>query len=69
METPERKPRRRRRRRPQEGASLPQGASDPVEIIPLGGMGEIGKNITVFRYRDEMFVLDGGLAPRRGCRG
>jgi ribonuclease J len=70
METPERKPRRRRRRRPQEGASLPQGASDPVEIIPLGGMGEIGKNITVFRYRDEMFVLDGGLAfPEEGMPG
>ena len=41
-----------------------------MEIIPLGGMGEIGKNITVFRFRDEIFVLDGGLAfPEEGMPG
>lgn len=34
------------------------------------GMGEIGKNITVFRFRDEIFVLDGGLAfPEEGMPG
>lgn len=33
-----------------------------VEVIPLGGMGEIGKNMMVIRYQDEMFVIDGGLA-------
>jgi len=33
-----------------------------VEIIFLGGVGEIGKNMTVFRYHDEIFVVDGGLA-------
>ncbi len=49
----------RRRRRPSPGGGA---ARDFVEIIPLGGMGEIGKNLTVFRYRDEIFVLDGGLA-------
>ena len=31
-------------------------------IIPLGGLGEIGKNLTVFRYGDDMVVLDCGLA-------
>ncbi|MCH1927203.1 MBL fold metallo-hydrolase, partial [Shewanella sp. C31] len=70
MEDQARKPRRRRRRKPQEGGTpgvLPQ---DFVEIIPLGGMGEIGKNITAFRYRDEIFVLDGGLAfPEEGMPG
>jgi len=33
----------------------------PVQIIPLGGLGEIGKNMTVIRYEDEMVVIDGGL--------
>ena len=33
----------------------------PLQIIPLGGLGEIGKNMTVIRYSDEMVVVDGGL--------
>jgi ribonuclease J len=33
----------------------------PLQIIPLGGLGEIGKNMTVIRYEDEMLVIDGGL--------
>jgi ribonuclease J len=33
----------------------------PLEVIPLGGVGEIGKNMTVFRYDDEMLVVDAGL--------
>ncbi|MDD4600490.1 MAG: ribonuclease J, partial [Negativicutes bacterium] len=33
-----------------------------LQIIPLGGLGEIGKNMTVFRYGDDIIVLDSGLA-------
>lgn len=33
-----------------------------IKIIPLGGLGEIGKNITLFEYDDEIIVLDCGLA-------
>ncbi|WP_291426200.1 ribonuclease J [Deinococcus sp.] len=33
-----------------------------LEVIPLGGMGEIGKNIFAYRYADEIMVVDGGLA-------
>lgn len=33
-----------------------------VRIIPLGGLGEIGKNMTVFECGEDMFILDCGLA-------
>ena len=34
----------------------------PLKIIPLGGLLEIGKNITVFEYEDEIIIVDCGLA-------
>ena len=33
-----------------------------LKIIPLGGLHEVGKNITVFQYDDEMIVVDCGLS-------
>ena len=33
-----------------------------VKIIPLGGVDEIGKNLTVFEYKDEIIIVDCGLA-------
>lgn len=33
-----------------------------LNIIPLGGLGEIGKNMTVFRYEDDIILVDAGLA-------
>ena len=34
----------------------------PVRIIPLGGLGEIGKNMTVIECVNDMFIIDCGLA-------
>lgn len=34
----------------------------PVRIIPLGGLGEIGKNMTVIEYKNDMIIIDCGLA-------
>ena len=36
-----------------------------LRIIPLGGLGEVGKNLTVYELGDEIVVVDAGLAfPR-----
>lgn len=35
--------------------------SDKLLLIPLGGMGEIGKNMYVYQYGDEIVVIDAGL--------
>ena len=34
----------------------------PLKIIPLGGLGEIGKNITLYEYDGDMMLVDCGMA-------
>ena len=47
-------------------AASPQAAgaanTKTLQIIPLGGIGEIGKNMTAVRCGDEIIVIDCGLA-------
>ncbi len=34
----------------------------PIKIIPLGGLGEIGKNITLYEFDGDMFLVDCGMS-------
>ena len=41
-----------------------------LRIIPLGGIGEIGKNMTAFEYGDDVIVVDcGSIFPRQDMLG
>ena len=35
--------------------------SNKLRIVPLGGLGEIGKNMTVFEYGNEIIIIDAGV--------
>lgn len=37
-------------------------ATATLKIIPLGGLNEIGKNMTAYQYEDDIFVVDCGMA-------
>src|SRR3970282_2847589 len=35
--------------------------TDALRIVPLGGLGEIGKNMMAFEHGDDMIIVDAGL--------
>jgi len=37
------------------------GKYDELKIIPLGGLEEVGRNMTVFEYKDDIVIVDLGL--------
>lgn len=41
-----------------------------LRIIPLGGLGEVGKNMTAFEFGDDIVVVDcGSIFPRADMLG
>lgn len=41
---------------------MPRKGNGKLRIIPLGGLNEIGKNMTVIEYENDMIVVDCGLS-------
>ncbi len=41
--------------------TAPQKKAPKMRIIPLGGLGEIGKNLTLYDYAGSMFIVDCGM--------
>ncbi len=48
--------------RKQVSAPIPPPAADTVRIIPLGGVEEIGRNMTAVEFGNDIFILDCGFA-------
>ncbi|MBR6809159.1 MAG: ribonuclease J, partial [Clostridia bacterium] len=41
-----------------------------LRIIPLGGVDEIGKNMTAFEYEDDILIVDcGSIFPKEDMLG
>ena len=51
-----------KKRAPKKSVSLPPVEQEKVRISFLGGMNEIGKNMTLYEYKNDMFIVDCGLA-------
>lgn len=41
---------------------MKKNGNKKIKVIPLGGLLEIGKNLTVFEYGDDVIILDCGMA-------
>ncbi len=48
-----------------KSSSLPDLPSGGLRVVPLGGLGEIGRNMTVFEHDGRLLIVDCGvLFPR-----
>ncbi|MEN1759268.1 ribonuclease J [Anoxynatronum sibiricum] len=41
---------------------VPEPGGEKIKIIPLGGLKEIGKNLTLVEYKNEILIIDCGLS-------
>ena len=39
-----------------------RGIGHPLKVIPIGGLNEIGKNMTILEYKDDILIVDCGLS-------
>ncbi len=51
----------RRGPRRHSGTTLPALAPHGLRVVPLGGLGEIGRNMTVFEYAGRLLIVDCGV--------
>ncbi len=51
----------RRFKKPSASASAAAAGEDIVRVIPLGGVEEVGKNMTVVEYKDDIVIVDLGF--------
>ena len=56
-----RKPYRRRKKAGTKKSNDTIFKKENLKIIPLGGLLEVGKNLTVFEYKDDIIIVDCGL--------
>ncbi len=47
---------------PEIQSQLPSSPADAVKMIPLGGLCEIGKNMTAYEYGNDIIIVDVGVA-------
>ena len=51
-----------RKKKEETESTSKKNTGQKLRVIPLGGMREIGKNMTVFEYGDDLIVIDCGMA-------
>jgi len=51
----------RKKRLPESNAVVPKLEKNRLRIIPLGGLEEVGRNMTVFEYGEDIIILDMGM--------
>ncbi len=58
---PERKPAPQRKTVPERKTAMAPILRNKLKIIPLGGLNEVGKNMTAFEYENDIIIIDMGF--------